>query len=319
MTRSSSSALFPGLGGDHHGTSGVHVANENHRLAIPPSPPEPSLTLKVAARLEIKALMQLLRTRAEGLSAEEAAAVLHLVGSNRLPQPAGRGLIAKLVSQLSHFFAVMLWMASVLAMIGGMPQLAIAIVLVVLVNGVFSFAQEERSAKAAAAIVELMAAVADVMRDGRRTRVDAEALVPGDIVLLGEGNRISADARLIATDGLLVDTSTLTGESVPVARTALSDSNPEPSSDAENLVFAGTHVVEGSAAAIVLRTGSATVLGSIAQVTGNVVRRPTPLQTDLHRTVKIVAAFAVTTGVLFFGVSLGSEPPCGTGSCSRSA
>lgn len=310
MTRSSSSALFPGLDGDHHGTSGVHVANENHRVAIPPSPPEPSLTLKVAARLEIKALMQLLRTRAEGLSAEEAAAVLHLVGPNRLPQPAGRGLIAKLVSQLTHFFAVMLWVASALAMIGGMPQLGIAIVLVVLVNGVFSFAQEERAAKAAAAIVGLMPAVADVMRDGRRSRVDAEALVPGDIVLLGEGNRISADARLIATDGLLVDTSTLTGESVPVARTASAlDSNPEPSSDAENLVFAGTHVVAGSATAIVLRTGSATVLGSIAQMTGNVVRRPTPLQTDLHRTVKIVAAFAVTAGVLFFGVSLGLGTP----------
>ena len=280
----------------------------------PTVPSEAPLTLQAAARLEPGALMGRLRTRSEGLSAEEAAAVLQLSGPNRLPRPKGRGFIAKLVSQLTHFFAVMLWIAAVLAAIGGMPQLAIAIVLVVIVNGVFSFAQEERAAKAAAAIMELMPATADVMRDGGRTRVDAEALVPGDIVLLREGNRISADARLIVTDGLLVDTSTLTGESVPVARAAASlDTDPEPLSSAENLVFAGTHVVAGSATALVLRTGAATVLGSIAQMTGNVVRRPTPLQKDLHRTVKIVAAFAVTAGFLFFGVSLALGTPARDG------
>ena len=290
------------------------MASEGHRAAIGPAASEAPLSLQAAARLESQALMRLLRTREEGLSAEEAAAILQLVGPNRLPRPADRSIVWRLISQLTHFFAMMLWIAAALAAIGGMPQLAIAIVLVVLINGVFSFAQEERASKAAAAILELVPVAADVMRDGRRTRVDAEVLVPGDIVLLREGDRISADARLITTDELLVDASTLTGESVPVARTASPlDSDPEPLSGAEDLVFAGTHVVAGSATAIVLRTGSTTMLGGIARMTGSVVRRPTPLQLDLHRTVKIVAAFAVSAGLVFFCVSLWLGSPARDG------
>jgi magnesium-transporting ATPase (P-type) len=263
-----------------------------------------SIALETAAGLRATELLALLRTRSEGLSAEEAEAVLRLVGPNRLPRQAERSIISKLMAQLTHFFAVMLWVAAALAAVGGMPQLSIAIVCVVLVNGVFSFAQEERASRAATAIIDLLPVRASVIREGRTTRIDAEMLVPGDVVVLKEGDRISADARLTATDGLLVDMSTLTGESQPVARfPTASDGAAEPSS-AENLVFAGTHVVTGSATAVVFRTGSATALGTIAQLTGSVIRRPTPLQIDLHRTVKIVAWFAVAAGGLFFGVSL---------------
>lgn len=272
------------------------------------------VSLSVAATMEPAALLQRLRARPDGLSSEEAAGLLRVAGPNRLPQSRGPSLIAKLAKQLTHFFAVMLWVAAALAFVGGMPQLAVAIVAVVVINGVFSFAQEERATRAAAALTQLMPTTATVLRDGGTTRIDAETLVPGDIVLLREGVRVSADARLIASDGLIVDTSTMTGESIPVARQALTLRDaPLPLSGAENLVLAGTHVVTGSGTAVVVRTGASTMLGGIARMTGEVVRRPTPLQNDLRRTVKIIAAFAIGAGGVFFGVSAALGTPARDG------
>ena len=232
-----------------------------------------------AARLDVGSLMRALRTRPEGLTSEEADGLLRLVGPNRLPRAPGPGVVAKLFAQLTHFFALMLWVASALALIGGLPQLAIAIVLVILVNGLFSFAQEERATRAAEALSALMPVVVEVIRDGRRIRVPADVLVPGDIVHLREGVRVSADARLIESDGLLIDASTMTGESVPVEWTARSlDDTPATLMEARNLVLAGTHVVAGSGTAVVVRTGPSTVLGGIAHMTASVVRRPTPFR-----------------------------------------
>ena len=263
-----------------------------------------------AARLDVGSLMRALRTRPEGLTTKEADGLLRLVGPNRLPRAPGPGVVAKLFAQLTHFFALMLWVASALALIGSLPQLAIAIVLVILINGVFSFAQEERATRAAEALSALMPVVVEVIRDGRRIRVPADVLVPGDIVHLREGVRVSADARLIESDGLLIDASTMTGESVPVERTARPlEDMPATLTEARNLVLAGTHVVAGSGTAVVVRTGPSTVLGGIAHMTASVVRRPTPLQTDLHRTVKLIATFAVSAGVLFFAASAARGQP----------
>jgi magnesium-transporting ATPase (P-type) len=270
--------------------------------------------LEAAATLEVAELLRDMRTRPDGLSSEEAAGILRLVGPNRLPRSRPPGLAAKLVSQFTHFFALMLWAAAVLALVGGLPQLAVAIVLVILVNGIFSFAQEERATKAAAALSDLMPTFANVLRDGKPARVDAVDLVPGDIVQVREGDRVSADVRLMIADGLLVDTSTLTGESVPVSRTEhVLAAEPEPLSSAANLLFAGTHVVAGSGSALVLRTGADTLLGDIARMTGEVVRRPTPLQLDLHRTVKLIALFAIAAGGVFFGAATALGTPARDG------
>jgi magnesium-transporting ATPase (P-type) len=198
----------------------------------------------------------------------------------------------------------MLWVAAILAAVGGLPQLAVAIVVVVLINGLFSFAQEERASRAALALSELIPQRATVLRDGQRTVVEAASLVPGDIMLLREGDRISADARLLNAEHLLVDNSTLTGESERVLRgpDPLA-SSPEPISQANDLVFSGTYVAAGSGHGVVIATGSSSLLGQIARLTSDVVRRPTPLQRDLDRTVRIIATCAVTVGVVFFAIS----------------
>jgi magnesium-transporting ATPase (P-type) len=265
--------------------------------------PVAALPADRAAMDPLEQLLVELRTNVEGLTTEEADARLRAIGPNIVPHAKGPGAVRRLAAQMTHFFALMLWVAAALALVGGMPQLGVAIVVVVIVNGVFSFIQEERAERAAHALSALLPEVATVGRDERRIDVPAAALVPGDVLLLREGDRISADARVIRADGLRVDNSTLTGESRPVSRDAEHVDVVQDPADAGDLVFAGTFVTSGSARAVVFATGSATRLGGIATLTQSVVRRPTPLRLDLDRAVRIIAVGALAAGVAFFGAS----------------
>jgi magnesium-transporting ATPase (P-type) len=173
-----------------------------------------------AVRLEPESVLERLRSSRQGLSQEEASSRLSRAGPNELPRPRIRSLPRQLLDQLTHFFAVMLWIAAGLAVVGGMPQLGVAIVIVILVNGVFSFAQEYRAERAVRALSALLPETVVVRRGGRKHTIAAVDLVPGDVVVLREGDRISADARVLRSSELKVDMSTLTGESKPVGRIA---------------------------------------------------------------------------------------------------
>jgi calcium-translocating P-type ATPase len=195
-----------------------------------------------------------------------------------------------LVAQLVHFFALLLWAAAGLAFIGGMPQLAVAIAVVVVLNGVFAFVQEYRADRAAEALRELVPHRVTVVRDGVRHEVDAVDLVVGDLVLLGAGDRVAADLSVADVHGLRVDEATLTGESQPVGK-AVGD-----------VVHAGCFVVEGEASAAVTAIGADTRLASIATLTRTVERAKTPLAKELHRVVRTVTFLAVGLGVVCFGL-----------------
>ncbi len=262
-------------------------------------------TLDRVVVLDAEGVLADLGTTREGLSAEEAGARLLRTGPNLLPKARGRGLVRQLLDQMFYFFAVMLWVASGLAFIGGMPPLGFAIIVVIVLNGLFSFAQEYRAERAIRALSALLPETAVVRRDGRKSQIPAAELVPGDIVLLREGDRISADGRVVRSAGLKVDNSMLTGESEPVPRDDEAQAAVPPDIvDAANVVFAGTFVTSGSATVAVAATGSRTRLGGISELTGAVVRRPTPLRIELNRAVQVIAAFAVASGVAFFGVAL---------------
>jgi magnesium-transporting ATPase (P-type) len=276
--------------------------------------PTGTLDAAEASMLDPAAVLEAVRSRPEGLTADEATAILGVVGPNLIPQRDTVGPLRRLVAQMTHFFAVMLWAAAVLAFVGGMPQLGVAIAVVVVVNGVFSFSQEERAAKATAALAELMPDTVAALRDGRRTLVPAADLVPGDVLVLREGDRVSADARILESAGLLVDHQMLTGESEPVERDARTPSEaPSDPAEAPDMVFAGTFAAAGSARAVVVATGARTRLGGIATLTGGVVRRPAPLKRDLDRAVRIIGACALIAGVVFFGVSLWLGTPARDG------
>jgi magnesium-transporting ATPase (P-type) len=236
-----------------------------------------------------------------GLSDAQAASRLARDGHNVLPSPKPPAAWRQLVAQMTHFFALMLWIAGVLAFVARLPQLGIAIFVVILVNGVFAFVQESRAEHAAERLRDLLPRRATVVRDGRPLEVDAGELVVDDVVVLDAGDRVSADLRVIRAHGLRIDTSLLTGESVPVT---VEDGGQ---------LFAGTFVVEGEGRAVVEATGTKTRLATIATLTQAGHRPRSPLAQELDRVVRIVAAIAVGVGVAFFGIALGVGSPASDG------
>jgi magnesium-transporting ATPase (P-type) len=147
------------------------------------------------------------------------------------------------------------------------------------INGAFSFWQEYKAEKATEALRKLLPHYVRALRDGQEQRILAEELVPGDVILLSEGDHISADARLVQADELRVDQSTLTGESYPVRKTtdAVLQNNLSRA-ELPNLVFAGTSVAAGTGRAVVFATGMNTEFGKIANLTQSVGEEASPLQ-----------------------------------------
>ncbi len=227
-----------------------------------------------------------------GLTSAEAAARLRDQGPNEMPAPPRPSALRRALREFTHFFALMLWAAAGLALLAGMPQLAIAIVLVILLNGTFSFVQEGRADRAAERLRSLIPARATVLRDGQSTVVDAREVVVDDVVVLDPGDRIPADGVVRRSTSLRLDTSMLTGESDPV-----------PVDDGAE-VFAGCFVVDGGGTAQVTRVAGATRLGEITRLTGTSTRPPTPLTRQLQRVVRIIAAISLGVGALFFGITL---------------
>jgi magnesium-transporting ATPase (P-type) len=198
----------------------------------------------------------------------------------------------RLLAQLVHFFAVMLWIAGGLAILARMPQLGFAIFVVIILNGLFAFLQEYRAERAAERLRDLLPRRVTVIRDARRQNIEAEDLVPDDVVVLHAGDRVSADMRLGDVHALAVDTSTLTGESVPV--------NPQAGDD----LLAGTFVVEGEGFAVVTAIGRSTRLAQIAQMSVAKPRPATPLALELARVVRVIAFTCLAVGLLFLAVAV---------------
>lgn len=229
---------------------------------------------------------------AAGLTTERAAELLQQAGPNVLPVGKPVPQWRKLWGELTHFFALMLWVAAALAFVADMPQLAVAIIVVVIVNGVFAHIQQERAQHAAAKLRGLLPADVRVRRDGQVTTVHAGDLVVRDAILLTAGDRIPADVVLDTATACAVDESMLTGESVPV---------PKAAGDA---AWGGTFLVNGDAEATVTATGAGTRLAGIAALTSGAVPPPTPLALELRRIVRVVALVALGIAALFFLVSL---------------
>jgi calcium-translocating P-type ATPase len=235
-----------------------------------------------------------------GLSSARALELLGQVGHNVLPEPQRVPAWRSLLAQFVHFFALLLWVAAGLALVARMPALAAAIAAVVVVNGVFSFVQENRAEHAAAALRDLLPVLATVIRDGHEQQVTADLIVPGDLVLLAAGDRVTADMRCATGEDLLVDTSTLTGESVPVGV------------GVGEQVLAGCFVVQGSARAVVTQTGERTRLGQIARLTQQ-ARPATPLERDIQHLVRTIALVAAGVGAGFFALMLALGVPAADG------
>lgn len=234
-----------------------------------------------------------------GLTAAEAAKRLEAYGPNRLHEPPPRTLWQKLYDQLKEVLVLILIGAAVISGILGEWLDAGVILLIVLLNAILGVTQESRAEEALAALRKLSAPKARVLREGEFREIPAAEVVPGDVVRLETGDLVPADARLIEAFNLRIDESALTGESVPVEKTAgeLPADATQSLGDLRNLVFAGTTVSYGRGLAVVYGTGMNTAIGRIAGMLQEAAAiEETPLQrrmAELGRTLGVLAGVLV--------------------------
>ena len=242
-----------------------------------------------------------LNTGPQGLTQKQAEENQKIQGKNLIEEKKKESVLRVFLKNFTSLMAVLLWIGGFLAFFADMPQLGISIWLVNVINGVFSFWQEHRASQATEALKNMLPSYTRVIRDGTEQKILAEDLVVGDIMLLEEGDKISADARLIETSDLQVNQSTLTGESNPVRKTkdaVLRDDLTK--AEIPNLIFAGTSVSEGNGKAVVVEIGMNTEFGKIANLTQNMEEVQGPLQKDLDHLTKQISVIAICFGVIFF-------------------
>ncbi|MFM7676578.1 MAG: cation-translocating P-type ATPase [Synechococcus sp.] len=251
-------------------------------------------------------VLRTLQTTARGLSPEEARTRLERFGPNRLPAQRRRPLLLRFLDQLVHFMALLLWVAGALAFLAGTPPLGWAIWAVVVVNGVFSFWQEFQAERTLAALGRSLPREVRVWRGGELCVIAAEALVPGDLLQLEEGDRVPADARLVEAHDLYLDTAVLTGESLPVARHAQAQvARPGPGAPEQgNLVLAGCTVASGRGSAVVYATGAESEFGHVAHLTAATDRGASTLELQIRHIVRTITTVALVVGAATFLLDL---------------
>ncbi|MDP3739256.1 MAG: cation-translocating P-type ATPase [Hyphomonadaceae bacterium] len=234
--------------------------------------------------------------RLRGLTEEEAARRLKTVGPNEAPRGRQRRLLDIVVETMREPMFLLLIGAALLYMfLGDLGEGLFLFAGATAAIGLVIF-QESRSERALASLRDLAQPFARVIRDGVDTKIPARELVPGDLLLVGEGERLQADGALVAGDVLSVDESMLTGESAPVAKHPASGDPPPdvvPGNDAGPHVFAGTMVVAGQGVVRIARTGASSALGKISTALAAIGHEPTPLQKTTGRVVTLIGFVAL--------------------------
>jgi potassium/sodium efflux P-type ATPase len=268
--------------------------------------------LKDAATLHVKQVFEVLKTSPGGLTSEEANRRLVDHGPNVLVEKKHVSIVYKFLGQLKDLFGVLLLFASLLAAIDAiwensfsMWETSAIIFAVVLVNALFSLFQEWRAERAIETLKSWMPEYTKVIRDGELKKILVKDLVPGDLIVLEEGDRVPADARLVEAFDLWTNNVPLTGESEPQPRTTKAIKTVDSTYiDVPNLVFMSTSVATGQGKAVVVKTGMETKFGQIAGLTQEIKEEASPLQKEIAYTARYYFILAITVGVAFFFVSL---------------
>lgn len=250
------------------------------------------------AQNDISEVFTNLKSSANGLSEAEAEKRLQKYGPNEIKKAEAESMWKNFFKNFTSMMAILLWISGVIAIFSGTLELGIAIWLVNIINGLFSFWQERAAKRATDALNSMLPTYVQVIRDGKKKQIDSKQLVPGDVFVLQAGNRVPADARIITATSMQVDQSALNGESVPESKTT--KYKPGEGSYAEsNLIYSGTTVGAGNGRAIAFATGMQTEFGRIAQLTQKEEKTESPLTNELSRLTKQISIISVTIGVIF--------------------
>ena len=251
-----------------------------------------------------------------GLSTGEAATRLETHGKNKLAEGKKESLIVRFLKQLTDPMTIILIVAAAISGAlsiyhmskGESGEIAdvIIILAVVLINAILGVVQESKAEQAIAALQQIAAATSKVLRDGKQITVHSEDLVPGDVVILEAGDAVPADCRILEYASLKIEEAALTGESVPVTKTAdalsLGDKKDIPLGDRKNMVYMGSTVVYGRGTAVVVSTGMNTEMGKIADALTKAEEGKTPLQQKLSQLSKILTYLVVGICLVIFAV-----------------
>lgn len=274
------------------------------------------------------------QTSAHGLSDEEAKKRLDTNGPNVITKKKKENIFKVFFKNFTSMLAILLWVAGIISIIAcfiaeetessigplkdpGMLYLAIAIFLVNIINGVFSFIQQSKAMKSTDALSKMLPSYARVIRNGQEQQIEAKDLVVGDVIILSEGDRISADARILNCNDLTCNQSALDGEATPSRKMSEPHKDmPETSIRAKNIVFAGTSVSTGTARCVVIATGMDTEFGKIASLTQEIGEKKAPLEEEVEKMTKTIALIALSIGMIVFvfaiityGVQEGFDKP----------
>jgi len=224
-----------------------------------------------------------LKTSEKGLSLEECARRLEEYGKNELKVKKKTPWWMHFLKEFTDLMVMILIFAALIALFAGEEREAIVILVIVFINAIIGFVQKFRAEKAIEALKKMVAPTVRVVRDGKESEIDAKLLVPGDIIILEEGDKITADARLIETSELQTAEAALTGESNPVHKHAGTTQLDIKAGDDSNLIYMGTNVTHGSGKAVVTSTGMNTKFGHIAHLTTTTSKDKSPLQKELFK------------------------------------
>lgn len=256
----------------------------------------------------VEELFAQLETTAEGLSSGQALRRLERWGKNELKAAKPPGLFQRILTQMRDPMILVLLGAAVLSLAasGGQDWLdAVIILIIVVVNSVISITQEDHAQKALEALKKMTSPTACCIRDGRKVRLEASLLVPGDIILLEAGDQVPADCRLLECASVRCDESAMTGESIPVEK-ELHRALPEdaPLGDWHNMVIAGTLVTAGRAKVLVCATGMDTQMGKIAALLMEGEQQTTPLQRKMGEISQKLSFLCLCVCAVMFGIGL---------------
>jgi Ca2+-transporting ATPase len=240
-----------------------------------------------------------------GLTTREAQARLQRYGRNELPSRGPLPAWRKLLAQFWNPLTALLLVATVISFVvwwieqdRGFPYESFTISTIVLLNGILGYVQEHRAERAVVALQAMTAATARVLRDGHMQTIPAAEVVPGDILIIEEGDTIAADARVLEAVALRLLEAALTGESTPVSKSTTSIDLEVGIGDQTNMVFSGTATASGRGRAIVTTTGPETEIGRIASSLQHTTEKETPLQRELNQVGKWLGIIVITIAIV---------------------
>ena len=245
-----------------------------------------------------------LKTSADGLDAVEASRRLQVNGPNQLPSPPRAHPVLRFLAQFNNTLIWFLMAAAAVAGFLGHFVDAGVIVAVVVINAIVGFVQEGKAEQALAAIRDMIAPHATVLRGGKRHKIDAREIAIGDVVVVEAGDKTPADLRLIRARNVLADEAILTGESLPAVKGEATVELDAPLGDRVCMLYSGTLIATGQATGVVVTTGKDTEIGKIATLIGQVQTQTTPLLRQINQFGRLITWFAIGLAALLFAFAI---------------